>query len=363
MWGVNSPSADSQAPTLDVGLVVSPQLSDAVRQAAGADLEADLTERYGQVRWNVVTVVDRLADPSVDALDFTEIARDRMLDEDWDLVVALTDIPLRNGRRQVRTQYSAVHGVGVAVMPALGVVQVRAKVRRACLTLVEEILDFDADDSGEDVVRRARERSDDVEIAPGQNPVQFAARVLGGNLRVLLGLVRANRPLTLTLRLSRLIAATAGAGALLLLTSDIWVLAVSYGPVRLGALAVGAVLAVTVSLVVGAGLWERPRRRGEREQVMLFNLATVCTVLLGVATFYLLVCVLAVGGAWFLLTGDGFRTLAGESLTTERLLHVAWMVASLATIGGAVGAGLEEDDLVRSAAYTHETDEPTDEDA
>ena len=33
------------------------------------------------------------------------------------------------------------------------------------------------------------------------------------------------------------------------------------------------------------------------------------------------------------------------------------MTASLATLGGAVGAGLEEDDITRAAAYTRESDE------
>ena len=33
------------------------------------------------------------------------------------------------------------------------------------------------------------------------------------------------------------------------------------------------------------------------------------------------------------------------------------MTASLATLGGAVGAGLEEDDIIRAAAYTREPDE------
>src|SRR3712207_6956379 len=54
---------------------------------------------------------------------------DRMLDEDWDLVVVLTDAPLKDGRNPVLTQLSPVHGVGLVAVPALGAVRVPQKVR------------------------------------------------------------------------------------------------------------------------------------------------------------------------------------------------------------------------------------------
>ena len=349
-----APSDPSDRPVLDVGLVVSPAALTSTTLAS--DVTAALAAQYPQVEWNLVVVEDRLAEPPVTPLDLIETARDRMLDENWDLVLVLTDLPLKDGRRVVQTQLSPVHGVGLVVVPALGVVQVGTKVRAACVRLVEELLDFEDDTSG-DIDRRARQRAEDVEGRDDENPVQFAARVLGGNVGVLLGRVRANRPLTLALRLSQLIAVTAAAGALTLITPDIWVLATNYGPWRLGLLSVVAVVAVAVSLIVGAKLWERPRRKAEREQVMLFNVATALTMTIGVSVFYLAVFLLALAAAFLLLDGHSFQQLSDQSWSIGKIVESAWMTASLATLGGAVGAGLEEDDIIRAAAYTRGPDE------
>ena len=350
-----APSDPSDRPVLDVGLVVSPAALTSATLAS--DVTEALAAQYPQVEWNLVVVEDRLAEPPVTPLDLIETARDRMLDENWDLVLVLTDLPLKDGRRVVQTQLSPVHGVGLVVVPALGVGQVATKVRAACVRLVEELLHFDGDDTSDDIDRRARQRAEDVEGRDDENPVQFAARVLGGNVGVLLGLVRANRPLTLALRLSQLIAVTAAAGALTLITPDIWVLATNYGPWRLGLLSVIAVVAVAVSLIVGAKLWERPRRQAEREQVMLFNVATALTMTIGVSVFYLAVFLLALAAAFLLLDGHSFQQLSDQSWSIGKIVESAWMTASLATLGGAVGAGLEEDDITRAAAYTRESDE------
>ena len=158
-----APSDPSDRPVLDVGLVVSPAALTSATLAS--DVTAALAAQYPQVEWNLVVVEDRLAEPPVTPLDLIETARDRMLDENWDLVLVLTDLPLKDGRRVVQTQLSPVHGVGLVVVPALGVGQVATKVRAACVRLVEELLHFDGDDTSDDIDRRARQRAEDVEGA------------------------------------------------------------------------------------------------------------------------------------------------------------------------------------------------------
>lgn len=190
-----------------------------------------------------------------------------------------------------------------------------------------------------------------------ENTAQFTARVIGGNVHLLLGLIRANRPWMLVVSLSRALTAAAAMTVIALVTSDLWLLATAYGTFRLTALGLLAVGAVSVTLVVGARLWECPRRRSERQQVILFNLATTTTVVLGMLTFYAALFILSLLAALLLVDAGVFAGVVNNPVGTLEYVKLALLTTALATLGGALGAGLEDDDVVRSAAFTRQETE------
>ena len=111
--------------------------------------------------------------------------------------------------------------------------------------------------------------------------------------------------------------------------------------------------AISATLILGAGLWERARHPGVRHQVVLFNLATTITVAIGVLTLYAVLLVLALLAAFLLVTPEVLGGVLERPVGTGDYVRLAWLAASLATLGGALGAGLESDDAVHEAAYTH----------
>jgi hypothetical protein len=216
--------------------------------------------------------------------------------------------------------------------------------------LVHTLLGED-DEEPQRLGRRLRElATDPAEEAQG---VRFTARVLSGNLRLLLGMVRANRPWRLAVGLTRALAAAIAAGVFALTTSDIWRLADTFGGLRLTAVGVGSVVAIAATLIIGGGLWERPRSRRVRKQVALFNLATTATVAIGVLSLYLALFLLALAGGLLLVVPTLFAQGLGHAVHLSDYLELAWLTSSLGTVGGALGAGLESDEAVHQAAYTY----------
>ncbi|AGL15981.1 hypothetical protein L083_2471 [Actinoplanes sp. N902-109] len=338
-----------------VGLIVAP---DSGRLAADlvADLAPALHRRHPALDWQLPVLTDTLVHPPAGDAELVAAARDRLLDHDWDLAVCLTELPLRVAGRPAVAHASPVHSVAVVSVPALGAVGVRRRALDTVLNLVDTLAgETDPDDPGaarrrSRTARRLRELADDTGEGPG---LLFPARVLTGNLRLLTGMIRANRPWQLAAGLTRALTAAVAAGVFALVTSDIWRLADDAGTIRLTGLAVAAVLAVVLTLVVGGNLWERGHRPGQRRQIMLFNAATVSTVLIGVLALYAALFVLATVIAAALVTPHVLAETLGHPARTGDYLQLAWFTSSLATVGGALGAGLESDEAVQAAAYTY----------
>jgi hypothetical protein len=348
-----------------VGVVNAPALSDGLSAGLVDDIRRELETRFPDVRWYFQLLDDGLVEPPAEDSEIVGAARQLLLARAWDLVVVLTDLPLRVVRRPVVAHASPMHGVGVLSVPALGSLAVRRRLRDAVLRLISALLGEarDSDADGRTVAgrrrisSRLRELGSDVE---NQAPsFGFTTRVFTGHLRLLFGMVRANRPWQLAARLSRALTAAAAAGVFALVTSDIWSLADALGWQRLTVVGVGSVLAIGVTLIVGAGLWERVADPRTRQQVVLFNIATTATVVIGVAALYAALFVLSLLAGMLLVVPSLLADAISHPVTFGDYVEVAWLTSSLATVGGALGAGLESDEAVRRAAYTYRTSRAT----
>ncbi|GCD34135.1 hypothetical protein OEIGOIKO_01860 [Streptomyces chrestomyceticus JCM 4735] len=58
--------------------------------------------------------------------------------------------------------------------------------------------------------------------------------------------------------------------------------------------------------------------------------------------------------AWalFILNDQVFASLTRAPLNATEYWTLSWFVASVATVGGALGSGLESDEAIRAAAYS-----------
>jgi uncharacterized membrane protein len=353
--------SDISQPEIVVGLLASPGPAAELTESLLPEIADRLPERLPGVRWRLEFVSDRLVEPPTDLSAIISAGRRMLLDRGWHLAVCVTDLPLQTARRPVIAHVSTTHGVAVLSMPALGPVSVRKRTADTLVRLIGHMLgDTALADAGQRreladaVTRRMRELG--TRIEHGENDVGFASRVVSGNVWLLLGMLRANRPWRLALRLMRVLAAAFAAGLFALVTSDIWRLAYHLGPVRLTVIALGSVAGIIVTIMIATGLWERTPHPDAREQVILFNIVTATTVGIGVVVLYVALFVIMLASALLLIPGDLLSIQLGHPAGAADQIRLAWLATSIATLGGALGAALESHETVREAAYTYQPD-------
>jgi hypothetical protein len=259
-----------------------------------------------------------------------------------DIVIYLTDLPRRQGTTPVLADISVPNRFGVISIPGLGGVFIERQVRNLARTVVAEVTCQST--KQEAPVKRLR-RVQDVDV------VHYVAPSALSRLRLLAGMVYANRPWRLVTGMSKVMMVAFATGALSLANSTMWRLSATMGPQRLIAATFLASAAMIAWLIVEHNLWERPQSAGERERAVLYNASTVVTLTIGVIIFHAGVFILLLLTAWWTIPPEMVSQIIGYPVGLSSLLMMAWLVAAAATLGGAVGSGMEDDDAVKAAAY------------
>jgi hypothetical protein len=347
-----------------LGVIAAPGPATELAMSLLPELPRLLGARVPNVRWDVRLISDRLVEPPADPDSVIQAARERLLREGWHLAVYITDLPLEKERRPVIAYTSQAHGVAAVSLPALGMVDVRRRALRTVVQLVSALLIEYGDEPeqrpemAEELAKLGRNVEED------QRGIRLLATVIAGNFRLFFGMLRANRPWRAVIRLSSVAVAALGIAVLSLVNGFIWMIAYGGGALRLSALTVASVVALTLTLVIGGKLPEqvpRPTDRndvsGVREQVVLFNSVSIVTVVIGVAALYLILFALTVVVSFLLLPPDQIARQLGHPASAGTLLGISWLAASLATVGGALGASLEKSSRIREVAYTYRPDQ------
>ncbi|ORM35722.1 hypothetical protein [Williamsia sp. 1135] len=263
--------------------------------------------------------------------------------EGEDVVVYLTDLPRREDTLPVVADVSAEHLFVLISIAAVGGIRIEGRIRTiAQLAIASALGEPELAPSG------ARRRFPSVQIEAGMR--YFAPSGLR-RLRLLSGMVRANRPWRLVTGLSKVLVGAFATGAFALATSTIWQFADTMGPWRMSAATLLSIAAMVLWLVLDHELWERPTSPEERDRSVLYNTATVVTLAIGVAVLHVALFGLLLLTACVTLPPDLLSNTLGHDVNFSDYLTLSWLLASIATIGGALGSGLEDDSAVADAAY------------
>jgi len=84
---------------------------------------------------------------------------------------------------------------------------------------------------------------------------------------------------------------------------------------------------------------------------VLYNCVTVLTISVAVLLAYVVLFTLIFLAACVFVPGAYFQSMLKHRVGLSEYLSLSWLAASLATVAGALGSSLEDEDTVRDAAY------------
>lgn len=357
----DAPADDTTTGTgdvLHVGLVYAPELALELATDAARRLPHSLPQT-DEASWRlaladqplVISVADR--DQVADALEAQRQAGG------WDAAIYLTDLPLRIDARPLVAAVSADRRLAVVSVPAFGATHLRPRVREALVTLLSEMA---GPQSGKPprTSTLARRRLGDLVIPirrlsehNGDGPVQYVLPVGTGHLRLLAGMVRANRPWRAAVGLSYAVIAAIATGAYALLNTFVQKLTITDSPLRLTAVMITVVAAVVAWLIVTHHLWEPAGEHAGRKDAALYNAATTITLVVAVLCSYALLFAGALLAAALLVSPRAIQAQVSGRVTVTNYLLLAWLGASIATVAGALGSELQSIEEIGQAAYGH----------
>jgi hypothetical protein len=322
---------------INVGLVADPASpTEIARRMQGLDPPG------GEDRdaWSIEVVSEPFTMGSEDVDTAVARLREQAGQHEWDLVIGLTELPLRDDDgRYLLVQTDPQRRTAVLSLPALGGLRVHARTRHALRAIVSGMADTTSQDEHRVPLPR-----------------------LSGRWRLLLGMVLANRPWLLVPGLKPALVAALATGAIATINSTVWLVAGSLSSWRLMVATIASVALVVGWLVIDGELWDRPDDNSAeaKERSRLYNTSTLATLTTGVLICYLALYVVNLFWALFVLDPAVMGGYLHASLGYGDLFVLTWFVASAATVGGALGTGLESDEAIRAAAYSKREEERRD---
>jgi hypothetical protein len=347
-----------------VALLADPYAPTEIARRMAQVLPTRLADKSGRGRRFDVEVI---SEPFTSGTEDPPTLMGRIIDranaESWDVVVALTELPLHSHGRKLVVDLSHEHSSALLSLPALGGLRLQTRTRRAVEDVVLGLAGPRAAEPEGPLQRQPRLGRFVSRLAPiHPGPVgeeetadlRYIVTGLPGHLRVLAGMVRANRPWRLVPGLSSAFAAALATGAIATVNSTIWNLAESLGALRLVIAMVGSVALMIGWLIVDAHLWHRSTEvsREAKQKARLYNGSTIITIGIGVLVCYAGLFVINLMWALFIISDRVFASMTRSPVHATEYLTLSWLVASVATVGGALGSGLESDEAIRAAAYS-----------
>ncbi|GAB3057010.1 hypothetical protein ACFOU0_02965 [Salinicoccus sesuvii] len=375
-----------------VGLITPPgylkKLSESLKQRLPDMLSYNVSDEF---EWQLEYNEDILTGGTNEPHRVIEEAVSKKESQDWDYAIALTDLPLFRDNLPIVAEVVCDDSVGLVSLPGLGLVPMGERVCEATVQLISEIYFGTSDDSREQAqnyvdsqgeenykvlknnnskqlfnkrffeilspLKRQVVEYDENEDSTSEIDLRYTVKSrLNGLLRIVSGMVYANRPWEIFPAYYKIIVVAFTTGAYALIFPSIAQLSEIYSTTRLTLLTLIAISILIAWIILAHGLWQRkPDEEDDKESYLrkLYNITTIFTLLITVVMYYVILFFMFLFTTSILLPAEklqGDLTGSGE-INALNYIIMAWTVTTFATIIGAIGSVFEDKEVILNSTY------------
>ncbi|AJD90363.1 hypothetical protein JMA_10460 [Jeotgalibacillus malaysiensis] len=365
-----------------VGLIAAPgypkELIDSMKTDLPELLDYYVDDRY---KWKIDCLVDSLTggtDQSEEVMKAILTHRD---ENNWDFTVAITDLPLLQGKKAIIAEAYEEANIALISLPGLGAVPLARRVRDSILQLVNEMFYTTSEEGREKAEQRLerKDRTEDKDLKT-RNPKRLVGRkgfdkispikrelpeetenidvrfkvnsYVGSVLRLLTGMVRANKPWAMFSSFKKVIMLAFTTGAYALVFPTLWMLSNEYTVWRMFLLSNIAILAMVFWIISAHKLWERKKVTTKAPHLRkLYNATTFFTLFTAVCLYYMMLFILFSFAVILFIPMGLLQSEVSPDVGYVNYFYIAWTATSIATIIGALGSALEDEEVVLSSTY------------
>ncbi|TFB22834.1 hypothetical protein E3U55_06245 [Filobacillus milosensis] len=332
--------------------------------------------------WEINHVTDSLTGSTGNSRQILESILENIKEGDKDYLICLTDLPLFHNKKVVVSEAYEEENIAILSLPGLGSTPMVKRIRSSIIQLVSEMYFGSSDQDREQAEKRLKDKIKEdgktgLKLVDGQiiaghkgfekfSPIRretpqngeqnidvrftIPSKILGA-IRILTGMVRANRPWRMFPAFVKVLVVAFATGSYAVVFPTIWKHTSNYDLWRLITLTVVAILAMILWVMAAHKLWEKPYSKTNNRLRMLYNIATLFTLLISVTLFYLNLFLMFLVAVFLFIPLETLELQIGESATYVSYIYIAWTITSFATIIGGLGTALESEETILTGTY------------
>lgn len=357
------------------------------------DLPADITSRFidelpeflrytvnDTIEWETQIVIDPLVGTAEHIKQVINKSIQLKEKNNWDYVICLTDLPYFNDKHVVIADLNVEHNVAFVSIPAFGTLPMKRRIKNIIAYIlndleksnIEKIVEQDYNNTVSTSIRRKitfkefehtnnKSNEDDKdnftqEDTEDKSHVKYVIKSKWlGHIRLLAGMTFANRPWSALISFKKIIMLAFGTGVYITLFPTPWELSTIYSLPRFVTLMAFAILSMVTWLIFAHQLWEKPTHRGDVRLRKLYNYTTVSTLfIISVFNYIVLYCLFLVAISIF-VPAELFEAVTDVDNDASLVYYfqLTWLITSLGTLAGSIGATSEDESKIRQITYSY----------